>query len=145
MAKLKNVFLIKTVVGIVLASENRPVLNDLLKAAAVKQGSYSAELVERIYAFFIDAAIDLTVEYQKYYKSEYRDIPSYLYHKYAMNENDLSRLSVSAKSHGCLLLIRNMRWGRDCQIDSLVEYPEGGHDIIMQVLNATLIGSNDED
>ena len=145
MAKLKKVFLINTVVGIVLASEKRPVLKNLLKAAAVKQGSYAAELVERIYAFFIETAIDLTAEYQKYYKSEYTDILSFLYHKYAMNENDLSKLSVSAQSYGCLLLIKNMRWGRDYQIESLFEHSEEGHDVIMQVLNATLIGDNDED
>ena len=145
MAKLKKVFLIETVVGIVLVSENRPILKNLLKAAAVKRGSYAEELVERIYAFFIDTAIDLTAEYQKYYKSEYTDILSFLYHKYAMNENDLSKLSVSAKSYGCLLLIKDRRWGRDYQIESLFEDSEGGNDIIMQVLNATLIGDNDED
>ena len=145
MAKLKKVFLIKTVVGVVLTSENKPVLKDLFKAATVKQGSYASELVERIYAFFIDTAIDLMAEYQKYYKSEYTDILNFLYHKYAINENDLSKISESAKSYGCLLLIKDRRWGRDYQIDSLFDYSEEGHDIIMQVLNATLIGDNDED
>ena len=59
MAKLKKNILIQTSVGIVLASENRPVLKDFLKAAGVKRGSYAAELLERIHAFFIDTSIDL--------------------------------------------------------------------------------------
>lgn len=145
MKKHKKVFLIETVAGIIIASERHPDLKDILKAASVTQESYAEEFIERIYEFFIGTAIDLKAEYQEYYRAEYTDILSFLYHKYAMNENDLSKLSVSAKSYGCLLLIKNMRWGRDYQIDSLFENSEEGHDIIMQVLNATLIGDNDED
>lgn len=145
MAKLKKNILIQTSVGIVLASENRPVLKDFLKAAGVKRGSYAAELLERIYAFFIDTSIDLTAEYKNYYESEYIDMPRFLYHKYAMNKNDLSKLFVSTKSHGHLLFIKSIRWGRDYQIDGLFEHSESGHDIIMQALNAKLIGDNDED
>ena len=62
-----------------------------------------------------------------------------------MNETDLSKLSVSDKFHDRLLFIKNFRWGVDYQIDSLFEYSEEGREIIMQVLNATLIGGNDED
>ena len=62
-----------------------------------------------------------------------------------MNKNDLSKLFVSTKSHGHLLFIKSIRWGRDYQIDSLFEHSESGHDIIMQALNSKLIGDNDED
>ena len=65
MAKLKEIFLIETSVGIVLASENYPVLKDVLKSAAVKQVSYAAELIERIYMFCIDTAIHITDEYSR--------------------------------------------------------------------------------
>ena len=112
--------MIKTSVGIVLTSEKYPDLKDVLKAATVKQGSYAAKLVERIYVFFIDTAIDLTAEYNKYYESEYTDMPSFLYHKYAMNEDDLSKLSASFKTHNRLLFIEKIRWGRDYQIDNLL-------------------------
>ena len=145
MAKLKKVFLIETVVGIILASENRPVLKDVLKATAVKQGSYAAELVERIYAFFIDTAIDLTAEYQKFYKPEFKDMSNFLYHKYAMDEEDLSRLLALRKPYNCLLLIKGIQWGRDYQIDSLFEHSERGRGMIMKILNATFIGEVDED
>jgi hypothetical protein len=140
MKKHKEVFLIGTVAGIVIASESRPDLKDILKAAAVTKGSYAEELIERIYAFFIETAIDLKGEYQKYYELEYKNILNFLYHKYAMDEEDLPRLSALSKSCDCLLLIKERRWGRDYQIDSLFEYSEQGRDLIMQTLNATLIG-----
>jgi len=145
MQKFKKVFFIKTVVGLVLASESRPYLNNILKAAAVKQKSYAAEFVERIYEFFIETAIDLKGEYQKYYELEYKDIQSFLYHKYAMDEEDLSRLSALPRPFGCLLLIKVRRLGRDYQIDSLFEYSEKGREMIMKILNATFIGEDDED
>lgn len=143
--KNNKIFLIKTSVGTVLASRNLPVLKDLLKTAGVKQGSYAAELIKRIYTFFIDTAIDLMVEYQKYYEVEYADMTSFLYHKYAMNKKYLSKLSASLKSCGCLLLLEDIRWGRDYQIESLLDYPEEDYNVVLQVLNAEFIGASDED
>lgn len=145
MKKHKKASLIETVAGIVIASESHPDLEDILKTAAVTKGSYAEEFIERIYAFFIETAVDLKDEYHKYYELEYKDILSFLYHKYAMDEEDLSRLSALPQPFGCLLLIKERRWGRDYQIDSLFEYSEKGRDLIMQTLDATLMGEDDED
>ncbi len=145
MKKHKKVFLIETVAGIIIASERHPDLKDILKAASVTQESYAEEFIERIYEFFIGTAIDLKAEYQEYYRAEYTDIQSFLYHKYAMDEEDLLRLSAVPQPYACLLLIKDRRWGRDYQIDSLFEHSEKGLDMIMKTLNATFTGEDDED
>lgn len=143
--KNNKTFLIETSIGTILVSSNRPLLKDLLKTAGVKQGSYASELVKRTYTFFIDTAIDLMVEYQKYYEVEYADMTSFLYHKYAINNKYLSELSASLKSCGCLLLLKKIRWGRDFQIETLLEYPEEDYNVVLQILNAEFIGASDED
>ncbi len=139
-----KIFLVRTNNGIIVISKNRPKLKNILKNANVIPGTYMSELVERIYAYFIDTSIDLRAEYLKFYKEEYTNILSFLYHKYAIDEIYLSEISKLVKSHNCLLLLKSFRWGRDYQIDTLWEDTENGRKVILKTLNAELIGEDDE-
>lgn len=78
-------------------------LNDFLTVAKVKDGSYSANLIKRLYNSLLTSAQDVCKEYQKYYSEEYENIVDFLFWKYFIPK-DISRRFISQMAPNEILL-----------------------------------------
>jgi hypothetical protein len=79
-----------------------PSENDFLRAADVQRGSYSERLVRRIYDHVFGGMVDVKYEYKKYYEKEYSNIMSFLYWKYDIDEQTLTRHEKRIRSEAFL-------------------------------------------
>jgi len=78
--------------GVVICYWHRPSLKDCFGRGKVVPGSYAAELVERVYEWYVDGALDLKAEYTKYYKPEYRSVEAFLYYRQGCTHGDLKAM-----------------------------------------------------
>lgn len=133
----------RTNIGMIIVASERPRPDEIIKHAGVATGSYAAELVERFYHFLVGRAIDVKKEYQDYYASEYLNVKEFLYQKYGLSPKYLRRLYKAIKSDAFIGLVPST-WGRDWQIESLMEY-DGGMNVVMKALHAKVVENDDED
>jgi len=120
-----SILLHKTNVGVAIVAKCRPTKKDLWQAAKVRPCTYAAELVERFHEFFIGRAVDVRGEYKQYYATEYGCLEEFLYQKYGMAKPCVLALRDAIRSDRFLGL-KKEGWGRDWQMENLLEYcPEG--------------------
>jgi hypothetical protein len=140
--KLRTV-LHKTNVGIVVTALRRLGKEEFRQMAAVASGSYAAELVDRFHEFLLARSIDLRQEYEEYYMPEYATIAQFLYHKYAMAPKHIRALMPSIERGSFLGLVRKT-WGRDWQMQGLIEDSTTGLTTMMKAVNASWAEASDE-
>lgn len=135
--------LYETNIGMIIVCAQRPSREQILKHGGALDGSYAADLIKRLYHFIVGRAIDLKKEYQDYYESEYSDIKAFLYHRYCLSGKWLERLAIAIEGDGFVGLVPST-WGRDWQIDSLIEYDDE-FDVVAKALHAEWVENDDED
>jgi hypothetical protein len=81
-------------------------LDDFLTVAKVKNDSYSANLIKRLYNGLFISDQNVSEEYQKYYLKEYENIVDFLFWKYFVPK-DISRQFISQMAPNEILLYGN--------------------------------------
>jgi hypothetical protein len=133
------ILLQKTNVGIAVVAKCRPTKKDLCQAARVRPGTYAAELVERFHKFFIGRACDVRAEYKQYYAEEYGSLGEFLYKKCGMDVRSLSALKGSVGSMEFVGVVQES-WGRDWQMQSLLENCPKEFEAVMAAVHAAWVG-----
>ena len=139
----QQIVIYKTNFGMVTAAPTRPSKQALRRMAGVAQATYAAELVDRFHDFFVERAVDLREEYEKYYTSEYPTISDFLYYRYALTPRHV-KIIESLIAQGNFVGLVRKTWGRDWQMESLLEYCETGCALLMKAVNASWAEEHDE-
>lgn len=90
--------LYRTSVGIITSYSRRPTLQECIRGAGARPGSYAAEIIRRAYVWYVEDTLDLKREYARYYRLEYRTIEEFLYHKCGFGIADIGLLKVALNS-----------------------------------------------
>jgi hypothetical protein len=139
----QQIVIYKTNFGMVTTAPTRPSKQALRRMAGVTLGTYAAELVDRFHHFFVGRAVDLREEYEKYYVPEYVTIPHFLYHKYAMTYKHVKAIEPLIAKGYFVGLVRET-WGRDWQMESLLDQCETALTILMKSVKASFAEINNE-
>jgi hypothetical protein len=139
----QQIVIYKTSFGMVTAAPTRPNKQALRRMAGVAPGTYAAELVDRFHDFFVGRAVDLREEYEKYYVPEYVTISHFLYHKYAMTHKHVKAIEPLIAQGNFVGMVRET-WGRDWQMESLLDQCETVLTILMKSVKASFAEINDE-
>lgn len=95
-----------------------------LSAAGVRPKSPAAGIAARVYSCFFRGMTDVVVEYESYYKREYRDLWDFLYWHYMIDEGMLEDIRRVYKPSQCLLY-GNVHAGGDYCIGDYAMSEEG--------------------
>ena len=98
--------------------------NEFIAAAGVRPESPGAEFVSRIYCCLFNAVTDISLEYQRYYKIEYKDMWRYLYWHYSIDKDVMEQLR-KAYDPPVHLLYGDVNSGGDYGIGQYVMSEEG--------------------
>jgi hypothetical protein len=82
----------RTSFGIIVSYGRRPSLTDCMRHSGATAGTYAAEIVRRAYEWYVEDAVDLKREYERYYRPEYRNVAAFLYVKYGFSRADIEAL-----------------------------------------------------
>ena len=96
-----------------------------LAAAGVRPGSPAANIAARVYSCFFRGTTDVADEYGKYYEREYRNLWTFLYWHYMIDEDAIEQIRGTYKPPQ-LLLYGNVHAGGDyCVGDYAMAEDEG--------------------
>jgi hypothetical protein len=65
-----------------------------LKTAKVKKGTYAGDLIEKLYDRIFYRSLDLKMDYERYYKVEYRTFMDYVDRRYLFGEDVIKKLNA---------------------------------------------------
>ena len=71
---------------------NRNLTKEYFLNKAGAESGYAKDMFSRIYDSIFAEAEAIDVVFDKYYKEEYGDIETYLYHKYCIETNDIKEI-----------------------------------------------------
>lgn len=121
-----------------LASFSRTKLtsSQFLLKCNVKENSFAADFMLRIYNTFFNLDIDLESIYIKYYSEEYTDLEEFLYKKYLINIEDIELL-IRNTNEGEKIYYIDLLKKADYGISGLIndELIEKINNIVMEVEN----------
>jgi len=139
----QQIVIYRTNSGMVVTAPTLPDKEVLQSIARVVAESYAAELIDRFWAYFVGRSVDLREEYEKYYAPEYATIPQFLYQKYAIAPRYIKTLEPLIARGDFVGLVKKT-WGRDWQMESLLDYCETGLATLMKAVNASFAEVSDE-
>ena len=107
-----------------------------LAASGVRAGSPAAIIAARVYSCFFRGTTDVANEYTKYYAREYRNLWTFLYWHYLIDEEAIDAIRDAYKPPQ-ILLYGNVHAGGDYFVGDYVMEEDQGFQVVQRIF-ATL-------
>lgn len=106
--------------------------DEWLAASGVRAGSPAAGIAARMYSCFFRGTTDITNEYTKYYKCEYRGLWDFLYWHYLIDEETIKAIQDAYKAPQ-VLLYGNVHAGGDYCVGDYAMEEDHGFPVVQRI------------